>query len=135
MELALLVVGDGCSIDRGTNRASVFNLLEEIPTPTFPIAIYAVSVFTLWIREEGEPDTDAQLRVFLNEVQLRQTPLPLRFEGTSRCRNVTNILGLVLSGPGTLHFDVLLIDRVVGTWKIPVRGLPQVVEAQPQPPA
>lgn len=131
MRLLLLACADTSVVDQTTNRASLFNLLEEVITPTFPIGIYSIAVFTLWEREPAEPDTHAELTVRLNERQLMQGQLALNFQQTIRCRSILTLRGLPLSEPGILLFEITLAGQVVGSWRVLVTRTPQATEAAP----
>ncbi len=131
MRLRLLACAETALVDQATNRASVINLLEEVVTPTLPAVIWSVAVFTFWEREAAEADTHADLIVRLNQAPLVQTQLALTFQDKMRCRAVATLFGLPLTEPGTLVFEVLLDNQVVGTWPVPVIAPPQVAEAPP----
>jgi hypothetical protein len=129
MQLLLLTCAETCVIDQTTQRLSLFNLLEEVQTPTFPAAIYSVAVFTLWEREAAEPDPNAQLIVRLNNNQLLQAPLKVAFQEKLRTRTILTVHGLVMAEPGTLIVEVRAGDDIARTWRVPIAGIPQVVGA------
>jgi hypothetical protein len=131
MNLLLLTCAETSVLDQATNRVSLFNLLEEVITPTFPIGIYSIAVFTLWEREATEPDTHADLTVRLNERQLMQAQLGLNFQQATRCRAIITVLGLLLNEPGILVFEITLAGQVVGSWRVPVSATPQAAEVAP----
>ena len=45
MRLVALLCCETCVVDLFTNRVSVFNVFEEILTPTLPIAVYSLATF------------------------------------------------------------------------------------------
>jgi hypothetical protein len=135
MQLLLLTCAETCVIDVNTNRPSLFNLIEEISSPTFPAAIFTVAIFTLWERDEAEPDSAAELVIRLNNNQLFQAPVSLAFQGTRRCRAVLSIQGLVITEPGSLTFEVRHSDNLVGAWRVPVLGAAQAMPVSAPPPA
>lgn len=139
MKLLMLTCADSVVIDLHTNRASLFNLLDEIQSPVFPAILYSVSVFTLVTRDAGEADPQATLRVTLNERTLLDAPMPIVFQDLLRLRGNLTIQGLVIAAPGTLRFEVRFGDALAGTWLVPVINVGQAqVAAAPQieaPPA
>jgi hypothetical protein len=129
MRLLLLTCAETCVLDQLTNRASLFNLLEEIVTPTFPVALYSAAIFSLWERDESEPDAEARLTVKLNTHELMQAPMALAFQGKLRCRVLLTVHGLVVSEPGNLVFEVASGGSVVGTWTALIQSVSQAGQA------
>ena len=128
MKLLLLVCAETSVVDQATNRASLFNLLEEVATPTFPILIYSTVVYTSWEREEADSDTQADVSVKLNDKQLFTAQLAINFQQAMRCRSVLTALGLVLTEPGTLVFDIIFGGQVLGSYHVPVKSISQSSE-------
>jgi hypothetical protein len=129
MRLLLFTCAETCVLDQLTNRSSLFNLLEEIVTPTFPVAIYSVAIFSLWERDESEPDTEARLTVKLNTHELMQAPIALAFQGKLRCRALVTVHGLVVSEHGNLIFEVASGGSVVGAWTVIVQRVSEAGQA------
>jgi hypothetical protein len=135
MRLVTLVCCETCVIDQFTNRVSVFNIFEEILTPTLPIAIYSLATFSLWAREPGEPDPEATLTIKLNDRQMMQAPIAIAFQDKPRCRNVFTVNGLILGEQGQLTVEVAIGDAIYGTWTAPVLIITPAAEAVPAAPA
>lgn len=109
MRLEYFVVAEGVSIDQTTNQVSVFNILEQVRTHQFPAGLSAAAALVLWLAEPDDVGKEFQnlLRLTFPDNSIHDfatnfTPGPKRHRVTQR------FLGLPLSGPGTLKFEVLL---------------------------
>jgi hypothetical protein len=129
MNLLQVCCSEDYVIDQATNRVSLFNLIEDMPSAVFPFAIYSFCIFSYWERENGELDTSAQLTIEIGDTILFQSPLALTFQDQIKCRAVMKIHGLGVLGPGTMVVKVSLGDVTKGTWKVNVISAPQVVPA------
>jgi hypothetical protein len=83
----------------------------------------------LWQRETNELDDDAQLTIRLNETQLMQTRMELRFQEKPRFRAILNIHGLTIGMPGVLVFEIKFHENIIAVWRVPVTGIAQVESA------
>jgi len=120
MRLISALCCESVVVDQFTNRVSIFNLLEEVITPTLPVGIFVVANFALWEREPGEADSRASLIVRMNTNQLTQLPFEIAFQDKSRCRTIVGLSGIVLNEVGQLTFEITVGDAIYSTWRVPV---------------
>ena len=109
-KLEYFIVSEGVSVDRQTNRVSLFNVLEEAHLDRFPAAIPQVVVTSAWNREPLDEDVDyqVQLRIYApGEESHREFTTNIRIE-TDRHRVLQRIVNLQVSQPGELKFEVLI---------------------------
>ena len=125
MNLQFIAVAEGATIDRATNRISLFNLMDEIAVPAFPVMIPTMAVANMISRDAGEEAVPVRLRITLNEQNLLLTDIQLDFQGHLRTRGVVMIQGLIIQQPGNCVVDILFGDNVAGTWTIPVQAVGQ----------
>jgi hypothetical protein len=123
MRLRLFTCAQHCIIDSNSNAATLVNLLEDISAPSLPIGIPEVGIFSLWERDEGEPDKTIKLNVRLNENQLFQTDASVAFQNTRNCRAIIMLRGLLISAPGILRFEMFDGEQLAGTWAVSVTVL------------
>ena len=127
MRLLALICAEQCVIDGPTNRVSIFNLLEEVKSPTFPAALYLTTILTLWEREPTEEDIDASVVIRLNDTELFRNPLRVSFQGLPRCRAIAVLGGLTLPSPGLLSIEVSGGPDLSQTWRVNVEQPPAAV--------
>ncbi|MEO1594519.1 MAG: hypothetical protein AAFS02_04665 [Pseudomonadota bacterium] len=107
--LEFFVVAESVSIDMQTNRASVFNILENFNPSVFPFTVHSISTMTLWIQEDGDADTDFQMVLKVTTPSGAEVELPTNFKiPERRHRLVNNLVGLTIDGPGDLVFEIRL---------------------------
>jgi hypothetical protein len=113
----------------------VFHIIEDVTVAAFPAVIPQMSVLTLFERTVDEPaqPNDVSLRITLNEQELYQGPIEVRFGGHVKMRWITDIRGLVLPGPGLLSFLIFFGQNQLAEWAIPVQNIGQVM-VQPELP-
>jgi hypothetical protein len=105
MILQFAVVAQSVSIDRFTNRLSLFNTYERIEAPRFPFVLGLVLVTTMR-REAGDPEIfDLPLSVRLAENTIAQGNMHIDFERMPATRNIVNLQALPIIGPGDLTFS------------------------------
>jgi len=81
-------------VDRTTNMASLIDILEEIPAPTFPVLLPKLVVFWLLERDEGDPrETDGSVAFFSNGIEAHRYPVHLNFQELSRVRQMVTFGG------------------------------------------
>lgn len=107
--LEFFVVSESVSIDQTSNAASVFNILEEIGTPQFPILIPYCAAISLWCREEADRDEDFQCTLRIIRPGGERNDISTNFRPVRpRHRVVQRIQGLQLTQAGELRFELLL---------------------------
>jgi hypothetical protein len=82
MRVLLFACAESAAIDQGTNRVSLFNLLEEIASPVFPVVFPQLTMAAVSSREEMEPSLfTLSLRITLGGQQLVESSLSIDFQG------------------------------------------------------
>jgi hypothetical protein len=123
MRVEMFACAESAVIDQGTNRLSVFNFLEDIFAPVFPLAYPQATIAIIASREETEPSTfDLNLRLTstVQEQPLLQAPLRIDFQSRGRARVLAQIAGLPVPGPGRLRFSLLTGDDELAAWEVAV---------------
>ena len=136
MELLLLTCADSGVIDATSNRLSVFQLFEEIQTPTFPIVIPRISTISMVRRTWREKDKySAELLITLNNKTLVRLPWVIDFATKLKATSVGDIQGLVIPTPGTLRFELRVKNKPLGEWRVQVKQIePTQIVPKPPPP-
>lgn len=127
MKCHFALVADHIVVDERTNRVSVFNILEQIQSSTFPMVIPQTTIFFYLERQPDEPSTiEATVVISLNETELTRSPIALQFEDAVRHRATVQLRGLLVPRPGNLTIAMVEGTAMVGSWTI-------LVEAPEQP--
>jgi hypothetical protein len=137
MRVLLFAVAESAAIDQGTNRLSLFNLLEEIISPAFTIVFPQLTIATISSREEVEPSLfTLSLRITLGDQQLVESSLSVDFQGRPRARTLGVMSGLMVPRPGNLRLALSEAENELSAWDVMVRhiGEPTIV-TQPTGPS
>lgn len=107
--MEFFIVSEEISVDQQTNRLSLFNILEQIAGPNFPLALFSVTAVSLWVTEPGDEERDFQctLRIIPPGGEHRNLTSNFRFR-SRRHRVIQRLQGFPINEPGVLRFEVLL---------------------------
>jgi hypothetical protein len=136
METRLFIACESAVLDQFSNRVSVFNVLEEINTPTFPGAVPQLTVLGMFGRSNDEPDEyDLRLRMKLEGRKdfLLDAPFKVNFQGALSTRAIGNIPGFVFPAPGRLSISISLGRKKYGLWDITAKETPPELEVKSVP--
>ena len=128
MELVLLVCAESAIVDSTTQRVSLFNVMEEFNSPSFPVIVPQLSLVSIFSRSARESETPVvQLRITLDgqKQPLFDAPISVDFRGHLRMRNLSNIQGMPISAPGLLKLELKSKKGALGAWKIRVNQIGQ----------
>lgn len=107
------------SVDQRTNVLSVFGLIEEVGSPTFPFVIPKLSLIAVFEKASDESATPTvSIRVTINEQQVFGQDSNLDFQSLNRIRVLADINGLVVPSPGSLVISLSRDEVTYGSWKI-----------------
>jgi hypothetical protein len=122
MKVQFSVCAQSVSIDQLTSRLSIFNVLDQITVPAFPVFISELT-FVALLRREHEEETEqfkCQLSVMQNGKQGATADSAVRFGGASVARLIFNFSGLAIQSPGDVDFNLTLPSGEVHTLAIPI---------------
>jgi hypothetical protein len=131
--LEFFIVSESMSVDQYTNRLSLFNILEEMASPTFPFVLPSAVAVSLWMMEPGDEERDFQcmLRVTMPNVAQREFTANFR-TNSRRHRIIQSFQGFPLNEPGVLRFEVLLNGQHMASHEVDITRM--TVETQDPPP-
>jgi hypothetical protein len=117
-----MLCAEGASIDRFTNNASVFNIIETINFENFP-GVFKMVVLVTLSREPGDPaPVDGTIRLSMGDTELLRGPHTMDFQRSKLARAVLTVQGLVIPRPGQLKVTFQVSGRDVGEWWIECIG-------------
>ena len=119
--LKLLLCADGVIVDRLSNTASVFTILEELTPQELPSVLPRLVVLAIVERDEDDPEKrDFWLTLRLNDESIFEQEMKLDFQGKRRVRQMVHLGGVTIDKPGTLTTSLRLSDEEGGEWCITV---------------
>jgi len=135
MRANYFVCADSASVDRASNKLSLFNLAEEFSASGFPVMGSAFAVVTSLTRESADPeDIMITIGAALNGKTLFEVPFHVAFEGRRRMRAIANFDGVALATPGELVLYAAHKKKRLGEWTIlVVQASRSKDQAAPQP--
>jgi len=119
MEVLFLAACEMSVIDQRTNGLSLFNVIEEIAAPAFPIFMHRLSIVALLERGQDEPDIVENVTVSCaigNQV-IFSAPIAVNFQERSRLRTISDISGLLIPTPEILNVSLMRDVTPLASWK------------------
>ena len=118
--LDYFVVAQGISVDQSTNSLSIFNVLEELRSPGFPILIPMLSAISVWIPEAEDDGRDFQciLRVTLPGEESRDIAHNFVI-GRTRHRLIQRLQGVPIQRAGEIRMQLLLNGATMHDYVVP----------------
>jgi hypothetical protein len=113
MRVQFALCAQTASIDRTTNRVSIFNVIDHLPVSSFPINIPAVT-FVSVIESDRDGDTNVKgiLEISTSKSLIFKTEVPINFTSNRLARVVINFQGVPVREPGPLTFRLTIPDEV-----------------------
>jgi hypothetical protein len=117
----LLLCAEGVVIDRMSNNASAFNILEQLNFHSLPVVFPKMVIFSLMERDEGDPDKwNGEIHISLAGLDILNQRLEHDFQGLSRSRNLLTIGGLPITQPGTMKICLCQEGREIISYTVEV---------------
>jgi hypothetical protein len=130
----ICLAAESTSVDGGTNRLSIFHVLEQVHSPAFPLLIPRVSFVTMFERDPGDPASVTYEVVFDDNGKIvHRAPFPVDFQTQMRARTLAEVGALPITGPGVFKMAILDGTNELCAWRIEVRQLAMGVQLQPIP--
>jgi hypothetical protein len=131
MKVQFSVCAQSIAIDQLTSRLSIFNVLDQINLPAFPVFIPELT-FVALVRREQERD-DEQFKCHLTVTQqgrqAAEADSPIGFFNASVARLIFNFSGLAIHTPGEISFNLTLPGEEIHTLTIPVNQVGSVASS------
>ena len=127
MKLVLFVCSQSNSIDLRSNQVSIFNILDNVNAPSFPIVLDKISVLAIFSDDITSGEYNILMDIVLNDEVLASGPIVVKFGGHTVTRTFTEIGGLILKAPGDLKFSLKYEGNEIGEWRIKVQDFSSTV--------
>jgi hypothetical protein len=131
MNVQFAILAQSVSVDRFTNRLSIFNVLDQIASPHFPVFLPELCFVVMLQRTANEPNTfDTVIRISNGEAVIGQANMHVDFQGQLVNRSVSNFQGLPIFNPGEIQVNFNFPNGESVGARLPVLQLPLPVPAQ-----
>lgn|SRR5208282_389727 len=127
MRLQFAIASQSAAVDRFTNRLSLFNILEAIQSPRFPVFLpEAVVVFVLRREASDIEPFDAEITLTLGGNRIGQSRMRVTIGDSPHVRLIANFQNLPILAVGDLEFTIQLPNVEPIRTSIPVIQTPVV---------
>jgi hypothetical protein len=105
MRVQFALCAQSASIDRSSNRLSIFNVVDHFPTSTLPIVIPTLT-FVSVIETDKDEGTNVKgvLELVTNKSLVARIDVPISFVNGRLARVVLNFSGIPIREPGPVTF-------------------------------
>lgn len=116
----MMLCAKGVVIDRNTNNVSIFEILDQMGAPSFPLTVPEVTIYNLLERKESEPNqTNCELKMSIDGMELPSIPdISVDFAGSRRNRLTLHLQGLNIPKPGTFKFSLVCNGKVLDSCEL-----------------
>jgi hypothetical protein len=133
MECLFLLCAESASVDTGTNRLSIFNVIEEISAAGFPAIVQNLTTVAMFSKKKSESGkVTVTVRIETDKSQQANLPIELDFQGKDRIRLIAGLQNVQISGKQAVRVSIIHKKTLLAFWPIAVNvvGHPQLA---PQP--
>jgi hypothetical protein len=132
MRLQFAVFAQSVSVDRFTNRLSLFNILESVQSPRFPVFLPELVAVFVVRREANDVNGpfDTEIVVTLGGNRIAVSRARVNVDDKPYVRVITNFMGLPIVSAGDLEITLTVPNGDPIRTSIPVI---QIMAVQPVP--
>ena len=103
----LLLCAEGVSIDRRSNNATIFNIIDQLNFKYLPIVFPKMIVYSVFERDDGDPESlEAELCICIGGSEVIDELVSINFQGKTRVRNTLTLGGLPITQPGKMEISI-----------------------------
>lgn len=121
MKLKRSICAESVSMDRFTDRLSIFNVLDRISAMGFPLWLPQVAlIFVLERERASDPiQTHAKLQAILNGTPIAETEAFIHFQDGKEARTILNF-NLGIPSPGKLIFKLIFPNQELDIYDLEI---------------
>jgi hypothetical protein len=136
MRVQFALCAQTASIDRNTNRLSIFNVIDQFPAATLPVIIPALTFVSVIVSDKDEStNVKGTLQVITNKHFLGGFDIPISFIDGRLARVVVNFQGVPIQEAGPVTFRLTIPEAVVAETTFQVVNISQSEALQVSPTA
>ena len=120
MKLLFAVCSEGVSVDRYTNKLSIFSVLDQVASLSFPLWIQRICLTIAVSRTSGDNAVlQGKMHMLLESSPIAEADVLLPFQADGTARVVLNF-NLAIPAPGRLTFRLHIADKSFDVYQIAV---------------
>ena len=125
MRVQFALCSQTASVDRASNRLSIFNVIDHLPVTSLPIRIPMVTFVSVIESADAEntEGVNADIDIYVDDKKLFGTQVPLTFADHHLARFTLAFQGIPVSKPGEIVFRLSLSDGTKAESRIRVVNL------------
>lgn len=133
MKARTFLVSDLAVIDKRTNTLSIFNIIGEMTTESFPVVVPRLTVVMVFERKESEEEKPGVvLRIKQSGDKLFEAQVTVDFQGKLATRSILEIRALMVGKAEPLVFQLLRNGKQIATCRVLFLAKPKPVIAEPK---
>ena len=122
MKSIFMLAAKGVSIDKFSNMATIYNIIENMNSDSFPIFFPEIYVFVLLERKKDEErNFDCVLKVYNNRNEISSIQVKPAFKTSNRNRSVIRVNGITIVSPGRLIFKFIHNNKTLGQYNVLIK--------------
>jgi len=126
MKVIFLLCAESATVDTARNTLSVFHIIEEFNSPSFPFVVPALYICALLEKPLDEPEPEGvEVKLQVDNRELLVNPLQMQFGDKPRLRAITGIGGLIIPSPGSLIVSLNQGGMQLAAWKMQIINIGQ----------
>ena len=122
MKVQLALLSESTSLDRNTNKLSIFNVVDRWASLTFPLWIPSVSIVIVLVRENEPPNLVGKLQAKIGDTIAGEREINIKFNANNLAKMILNT-NITIPAPGEVVFSLAVPDQTVELLRAPVQQL------------
>jgi hypothetical protein len=126
MRVQFALCAQTASVDRSSNRLSIFNVIDHFPASTLPIVIPALTFVSI-LESDKDESTNVKgiLELIVNKALVARLELPITFVSGRLARVVVNFQGIPVREAGPVTFRLAIPNGATAETTFQVVNLAQ----------
>jgi hypothetical protein len=94
-------------VDKFTNHLHIFNVLDSVQVPNYPLLLSELSFLTILRRENNDPsEQTCDVKIYVGNEVVAAAQLLVKFENFLVSRQILNFQQFVITSPGNLKYEM-----------------------------
>lgn len=126
MIVRYIMCAELASVDVFSNKISMFNIIEEINSPSFPVSVPSLAVIVGASKQENDPrEINSRVIFEINGERIASYEMSFAFEDVESARAIGSVQGFFIPAPGQLVMRIETDAGELARWTVPCRQVGQ----------
>ncbi len=136
MRVQFALCAQSASVDRSSNRLSIFNVVDQFPASGLPIVIPTLTFVSVIDSDKDESaNVKGVLEIIANKSLIFKMDVPINFVNGRLARVIVNFSGLPIREPGPVAFRLTIPNGATVETTFQVTNLAQTQAIQASSPS